>query len=71
MGLGDIAEAMKLGNRVVGVLEKLTTDARIREHFARNGKIEGKFSLLDYEVKFVVEDRNRASIPAEYEAVES
>jgi hypothetical protein len=69
MGLGDIAEAMKLGNRVVSILEKLTTDARIREQFALDGKIEGKFSLLDYEVKFVVEDRKRVSIPAEIEEV--
>ena len=71
MGLGDITDALKLGNRVVTILERLTTDAKIKEQFARDGKIEGKFSLLDYEIKFTVEDRKRTSIPAEYEAVET
>ena len=53
-GIGD---AIKLGTKIVGVLERLTTDTRIKDEFRKNGLIRGTFSLNDYFVEFTVQDK--------------
>ena len=65
MGMGDIADALKLGNRIVAVLERLTTNAQIKEEFVRTGKVSGSFSVSDYLIEFTVKDKKRTAIPAD------
>lgn len=67
-GIGD---AIKLGTKIVGVLERLTTDTNIKDEFRAKGLIKGMFSLGDYAVEFVVRDKKRSAIPAEVEKVEA
>lgn len=68
--MDGIADAIKLGTKIVGVLERLTTDTRIKEEFRQNGNVRGTFSLNDYVVEFVVQDKKH--IPtAEVEKLET
>lgn len=55
--MDGIADAIKLGTKIVGVLERLTTDTRIKDEFRENGHIRGTFSLNDYFVEFIVQDK--------------
>lgn len=66
-----IADAIKLGTKIVGVLERLTTDTDIKDEFKKHGLIKGTFTLADYGVEFTVYDKKKTAIPAEVEKVEN
>ena len=66
-----IADAIKLGTKIVGVLERLTTDTDIKEEFREKGLIKGTFTLGEYGVEFTVYDKKKSAIPAEVENVET
>lgn len=66
-----IADAIKLGTKIVGVLERLTTDTDIKAEFRERGFIKGTFTLGDYGVEFTVCDRKKTAILAEVENVET
>jgi len=70
---GDIAgigDALKLGNRIVSVLERLSTDPDVKRKLQTDGKYLGGFTIGDYEVKFDIIDRKKTAIPAKIEEVE-
>lgn len=69
--MDGVMDAIKLGTKIVGVLERLTTDTNIKDEFKRNGIINGTFSLGDYSVEFTVRDKKKSAIPAEVENVET
>lgn len=65
MGVGDIADAIKLGNRIVSVMERLTTSAHIRETFERDGQVKASFTVNGYLVDLTVKDKQKTAIPAD------
>ena len=69
--LGNIGDAVKLGTKLVNVLERVVTDTEIREEFRAKGFIQGTFSLNDYGVNFMVYNKKKTSIPAQVEKVEN
>ena len=57
--IDGIADALKLGSKITGILDRLTTDTNIKEEFQSTGKIDGTFTLGNYQILFTVYDRNK------------
>lgn len=68
--IAGIGDALKLGNRLVTILERLSTDPDVKRKLQTDGKYLGGFTIGDYEVKFDIIDRKKSSIVAEIEGVE-
>jgi hypothetical protein len=67
---GDIAgigDALKLGNRIVTILERLSSDPEVKRKLQTDGKYLGGFTIGDFEIKFDIIDRKKTAIPAEIE----
>lgn len=59
--IAGLADALKIGNKLVGILDRLTSDTRVKAEFEETGKIEGTFSLGDYHIVFTVSDKMRTT----------
>lgn len=68
--IAGIGDALKLGNRIVTILERLSTDPDVKRKLQTDGKYLGGFTIGDYEVKFDIIDRKKTAIPVEIEGAE-
>jgi len=69
--IAGIGDALKLGNRIVTILERLSTDPDVKRKLQTDGKYLGGFTIGDYEIKFDIIDRKKTAIPAEIDGVET
>jgi len=63
--LAGISDALKLGNRVVNILDRLTSDPDVKRKLQTDGKYLGGFTIGNYEIKFDIIDRKKTALPAE------
>jgi len=68
--IAGIGDALKLGNRIVGILERLSSDPEVKRKLQTDGKYLGGFTIGDYEIKFDIIDRKKTAIPVEIKEAE-
>lgn len=57
-----IGEALKLGTKLTNILDRLATDAQIREEMRKTGHVDGTFTLSHYRVTFTVFDESQTPV---------
>ena len=67
--IAGIGDALKLGKRLVAVLERLSTDPDVKRKIQTNGRYSGELTLGQLKIEFDIVDMEKTAIPAEIEEV--
>lgn len=68
MGLFDIpqvGEIIGIAKRVIAIIETVLKNTDIKERWNSSGRAPFKFSVYDYNVSVIVEDKRKTAIQAE------